>query len=218
MEGSEESPLLSENMDVYLQFQKKHRHFLFTTLNPNSHSSASLHVMTTGMSCKQSWRSQVSEPSRRERLLADSDSFRTVSPIEFYFSCSVCSWRNLETKRFSSKQELFCNCTKQMKQTQRRENQQRQHMVSKAVQQRVAVGRGRKRKVRALARDQPRSKKPLLSHRQCWGSSSLLHEEPATGSSALSFLPFPHPSSHTASTRRKKFKMRLPGKAFPEGR
>lgn len=99
MEGTEESTLqLSENMDIYLQFEKKHQHFLFTTLHPNSHSSASLHVMTTGMSCKQSWRSQVSEPSRRERLLADSDSFRTVSPIEFYFSCSVCGWRNLETK------------------------------------------------------------------------------------------------------------------------
>lgn len=222
MEGTEESPpQLPENMDIHMLFEKKHWHFLFTTLHPNSHSSASLHVMT-GMSCKQSWRSQVSEPSRRERLsswliqilLEQSHPSSFILPALF---AAGETW-----KQNDSVQNKSCSAAAPMKQTkikqtQRRKNQQLQHMVSKAAWQGVTVGRGGKRKVRALARDQPRSKKPLLSHRQGWGAG-LPAPRGATGSGALSFPPFPHPSPHTASTRRKTFQMRLSGKSVPEGR
>lgn len=105
--------------------------------------------------------------------------------------------------------------------TQRRENHQLQHMVSKAVQQGVTEGRGRKRKVRALAHDQPRSKKPLLAHRQGWGSRlpaprGARHREQCSQLPAFSpsFVPFYEKEEVSNEVIRKSFswrKMRVRG-------
>ena len=118
-------------------FEKKHWHFLFTTLHPNSHSSASLHVMT-GMSCKQSWRSQVSEPSRRERLsswliqilLEQSHPSSFILPALF---AAGETWKQNDSVQNKSCSAAAPIKQTEMKQTQRRKNQQLQHVVSKAA-------------------------------------------------------------------------------------
>lgn len=79
--------------------------------------------------------------------------------------------------------------------------------------QRGEVGKGRSGH---WLMNSPEARNPSRPTGRAGAPGSLLHEEPGTGSSALSFLPFPHPSS--PSMRRKKFQMRLSGKVFPEGR